>query len=436
MRRVRGGWNALVVLLALTMMLGCQGLSAGKSSNQQSSGTSGQLSMTPTSIGFGKVEVGKKQTQPTTLSNTGGASVTITQAKATGTGFSISGLTLPITLTAGQTQPFNVTFAPQSAGSSSGKVEVTSNAENSTLDLAVSGSGVMPGTVAANPASLDFSSVQVGNNQAQWETLTNSGGSNLTISQAKVTGTAFSMSGLSLPLSLTPGQHFTFSVTFAPPSAGSYSENISIISDASNPTLTVPLSGSGTATQAGQLTVSPTNLDFGNVTVGSNGVLSGTLTANGSSVTVSSGMIDNPEFVLSGISFPVTIPAGQKASFTVTFTPQATGAASGSLTFQSDAANSPTVETLTGTGDPPPQHSVDLSWTASDSQDVTGYNVYRGAKSGGPYTKINSSLDSSTAYTDNSVVAGQTYYYVTTAVNSSNQESTYSNQAKAVIPKP
>ena len=67
---------------------------------------------------------------------------------------------------------------------------------------------------------------------------------------------------------------------------------------------------------------------------------------------------------------------------------------------------------------------------------VVGYNVYRGGTSGGPYNKINSALDGSTAYTDSGVLAGQTYYYVTTAVDSTGAESVYSNQVTAVIPTP
>jgi hypothetical protein len=49
---------------------------------------------------------------------------------------------------------------------------------------------------------------------------------------------------------------------------------------------------------------------------------------------------------------------------------------------------------------------------------------------------INTSLDSTTTYTDSTVVSGITYYYVATAVNSESQESGYSNQARAVIPNP
>jgi hypothetical protein len=83
----------------------------------------------------------------------------------------------------------------------------------------------------------------------------------------------------------------------------------------------------------------------------------------------------------------------------------------------------------------PDPHSVSLSWTASTSS-VTGYNVYRGTTSGGPYTKLNSSLVVGTNYEDRPVQAGTTYYYVATAVDSSNNESAYSNQAQAVVPSP
>lgn len=89
---------------------------------------------------------------------------------------------------------------------------------------------------------------------------------------------------------------------------------------------------------------------------------------------------------------------------------------------------------MTGTGTAQTQHTVNLAWTAS--ADAVGYNIYRGTVSGGPYTMINTSLDGTTAYTDSTVVSGQTYYYVATAVDSESQESGYSNQAQAVVPTP
>jgi hypothetical protein len=398
--------------------------------------TDGAIGANPSSLNFGSVQVGSNQTLSETMTNSGGSSLTVTQVNATGTGFSVSGLSLPLTLAAGQSQPFNVMFTPTSAGNSSGNLAIVNSSSVPTVNVALSGNGLAAGALTPSPSSLSFGNVQVGNNHQLSETLTNSGGVDVNISQATVAGTGFSTSGLNPPLILTAGQHYTFSVIFTPPSAGNSTGSVSIVSDASNPNLAIPLTGTGTPVPPGQLSVAPTTIDFGNVIVGTNASQPGTLSATGGSVTVASAKVSGSAFVLSGLSLPVTIPDGQHAQFTVTFTPQGNGVASGSISFASDASNSPTVESLTGNGTPPPQHTVNLSWTASTSQNVTGYNIYRGVKSGGPYSKINSVLIASTVYSDTTVVDGLTYYYVTTAVNSSNQESAYSNQTQAVIPPP
>jgi fibronectin type 3 domain-containing protein len=65
---------------------------------------------------------------------------------------------------------------------------------------------------------------------------------------------------------------------------------------------------------------------------------------------------------------------------------------------------------------------------------VSGYNVYRSTTSGTGYAKINGSLVANVSYTDSGVQGGTTYYYVTTAVDGSGNESSYSNEASAVIP--
>jgi fibronectin type 3 domain-containing protein len=104
----------------------------------------------------------------------------------------------------------------------------------------------------------------------------------------------------------------------------------------------------------------------------------------------------------------------------------------GSVAITSNASNSPLTISFSGTG-VVVTHSATLTWTASTSV-VVGYNVYRSSISGGPYTKLNSSIDASTSFIDTSVVSGQTYYYVVTAVDSNNVESAYSNQVTATIP--
>ena len=80
-------------------------------------------------------------------------------------------------------------------------------------------------------------------------------------------------------------------------------------------------------------------------------------------------------------------------------------------------------------------HTVTLNWTASATQNVS-YNIYRASTSGGPYIKIASVGVGVVTYTDSTVLAGQTYYYVARAVDSTNAESANSNEGKAVVPFP
>jgi hypothetical protein len=278
---------------------------------------------------------------------------------------------------------------------------------------------------------LNFGNVQDGNTGKLYLTLTNSKSTSAVLAQASTSGTGYSAVGLTVPLTLAPGQSYTFQVVFSPAAAGSVSGLFQGYNSVGSRIVAVPLSGTGTA--AGQLALTPSTDNFGNVTVGSSASASGQLTASGASVTVSSASSSNSQFALSGISLPVTIAAGQSVPFTVSFTPQSSGSVAGTLGFASNASNAGISESLSGTGVTPQTYSVSLTWDASTST-VTGYNVYRGTVSGGPYTRLNSSLDAGTTFVDGAVAASQTYYYVTTAVNSSGQESTYSNQVQVIIP--
>jgi fibronectin type 3 domain-containing protein len=125
----------------------------------------------------------------------------------------------------------------------------------------------------------------------------------------------------------------------------------------------------------------------------------------------------------------------QAVTLSVTFAPASAGSLTGGVSVASNATNSPTTIALSGTGVQLIAHSAALNWTASTSV-VTGYNVYRGTVSGGPYAKLNSSLIALTIYTDSTVQSGQTYFYVVTAVDASNVESAYSTEISAIIPFP
>src|SRR5271156_450322 len=395
-------------------------------------GIQGQLGANPASVNFGSVAVGSTGSQTITLTNSGSASVTISAATASGTGLSISGLSTPQTLGAGLSTTFSAQFAPTTAGSASGSISIASNAPNSPLTIPLSGTATQA-QLAATPATAAFGNVVTGTNNSQTITLTNGGSAALTISSATVAGAGFSTTGLTVPLSIAAGKTATFNAVFGPSAAGSVTGSVALVSNAPNSPFTIALNGTGVAaTQV--LGLSASSLSFGNVNVGSNSSLSATLTNNGNSnVTISGVTASGAGFSSSGLTSGETLTPNQAVTVTGEFAPTTAGAVSGSVSIASNATSSPSTITLSGTGVSTTASTVALTWTASTST-VSGYNVYRGTTSGGPYsTKLNSSLVTVVNYTDSTVTSGQTYYYVVTAVNSSDVESVDSNQATAQI---
>lgn len=184
----------------------------------------------------------------------------------------------------------------------------------------------------------------------------------------------------------------------------------------------------------GSLAVSPATLNFGSVPVGNSSSLTGTLSASTADVTVSSAAWIGSGYSVSGVTFPVSVAAGQSAQYTVTFTPPAAGSSPGSISFVSNASDASLKQTFSGTGtQTTSSHTVSLTWDPSTST-VAGYNLYRGTQSGGPYSRLNVSLLSNTAFNDTKVQSGGNYFYVSTAVDASNNESAFSNEATAAIP--
>lgn len=391
------------------------------------------LTINPTSVNFNNVNVGSNGTSTITLSNPGNANTVISQAKASGTGFSLSGLALPATIAAGGSTSFTAKFAPTTKGSASGSISITSNTPGSPASITLSGTGVQA-QLTANPSSVSFGSVITGNSNSQTITLSNGGNASVTITAANMTGTGFSTNGLSLPNTIAAGGNTTFNVVFAPATAGAVSGSVSLVSNAPNSPLAIALSGTGTASTA-LLGATPASLSFGNVNTGSNNALTTTLKNNGNSnITISSVTATGAGFIASGVTSGLMLTPNQTALLTVTFAPTAAGSVNGNVAIASNATGSPTNVSLTGTGVSVSSHTVGLTWDASTSTGVVGYFIYRGTVSGGPYTKQNSSADTVLTYTDSGLNSGTTYFYVVTAVDGSNVESAFSNEASAVIP--
>ncbi len=352
--------------------------------------------------------------------------MTLSEITASNSDFATSTLSLPLVLLAGQSVDLSVRFTPAATGWSGGTVKFSSNASNPTLVVELAGSGVSSESLTASPSILSFGQVAIGASASLPGVVTNARSYKVTLSGIQATGSGFSVSGPAFPLTLGGGQSVALSVTFAPQSAGAVGGSVFV----QGPALNIPLTGTGTV--PGQLIIAPSPLNFGNVTVGTTEHEPITMSASWAAVIVTSATSSRSQFVLDGASFPLTIAAGQSLSFNVAFTPQSSGAESGSLSFASNASNPETVESLTGTGTAV-QYSVSLYWNSSVG--AAGYNVYRSTSATGTYSKINSTLEANTAYIDSTVVGGQTYYYAATSVNSAGQESARSTPpVDAVVP--
>jgi P pilus assembly chaperone PapD len=391
-----------------------------------------QLTASPVSLSFGSIATGTSTTQSVRVTNTGNSSVTVSQISESGTGFSVAGFTVPLALAAGQSTTFSVMFAPATAASLSGSVTITSNATNSPATIALSGTGVQP-QISVTPASVSFGNVTVGVTNTQSLTIRNAGTANLSVTQAALAGTGYTLRGLTVPLSVAPGGSSTFTIGFTPASASSFAGSLTLVNNTPNSPLVVALAGAGISPVL-QLAVAPASLSFGSITTGTSTTQSVTVTNSGNaSVTLSQISESGAGFSATGFTVPLTLAAGQATSFSVTFDPASAGNLSGSVTVTSNAANSPEVLSLSGAGTAAASYSVNLSWTASSSS-YSGFNIYRGAQSGGPYSRVNSSLIATPSYTDTSCGTAGTYYYVATEVDTTGAESTYSSPASAIVP--
>lgn len=395
--------------------------------------TPAALTATPNSITFGSVAVGSEATQTIHLENTGGEAAAISKMTISGTGVSVSGMTAPMTLAAGQTANLTVTYKPVAAGTLAGNVLIASDASDPTITVGVNATATLS-TLAATPASVSFGNVVVGSNTTQTIRLQNIGTSQVTISSITPSVSSIAISGVTTPIKLAPGTSATLTAAYKPTAAGSVTGKITVTSNAVGSPTIVDLSATAAAATV-QLTPSASNLSFGSVTVGSSGTSQLTVKSTGNTnATISKVAITGTGFVLGSSAANVILDPSQTQSYTVNFNPKAAGALSGTLTITSNAKNSPINIPLSGTGvAAASNHTVALTWERSTSS-VTGYFVYRGTKPSGPFAQLNSAPESSPSYSDSTVSSGQVYYYYVTAVDSSNIQSADSNEVSVTIP--
>ena len=405
-------------------------------SERAAAATQGTLSFSPSSASFQSVTVGTQKTITLTITNTGTAAVIFSKEALYANDFSETGLILPFSLAPGAHFTVSIKFLPKFAGQFAGYILLGSNATNSLVKYQMTGTGVTSsgGTLSATPGSVAFGSVPLGSSLSQAVQLKNTGAASVTISAWSSSNSAFTLKGITTPLVLAAGATANGTLVFTPTATGTFAANTKITSNATDSSLTLAMTGSGIAATR-TLAASPTSLNFGNEPVGSAHTLSVSLKNTGnSSITISGVSVAATDMVSGGGVSGATLAPGQTATLTVTFAPKQAETVSGTVKISSNATASPTSVGLSGAGVAATTHSVSLDWSASTSANIVGYNVYRATGLTGAYSKLTAAPVTGLIYTDSSVVSGETYLYVVTAVNSSGVESPHSTPVTAVIP--
>ena len=324
------------------------------------------VTFTTNPLAFGSVAVNSTSTLSETITNSGSASLDITN-------FFFSTGSPPFTFASGGTcntdgQSLNagasctveITFSPTAAGAATGTFTITDNAGGSPQSVSLTGTGTTP-VAGVAPSSLTFSSQNVGTTSAsQPVTLSNTGTGALTITSIAAsanfgeTSTGASACGSSV----AAGGSCTINVTFTPTATGSLTGTLTITDNSNGvaeSTQTVNLSGTGTGAPAVSLS-SPT-LSFGSQPLSTtSAALTETVTNSGTTnLTITSVTIGgtNPgDFTKSSDNCTVAedpAPNGT-CSVSVTFKPAATGARSATLIFTDNASNSPQSVPISGIG--------------------------------------------------------------------------------------
>jgi Abnormal spindle-like microcephaly-assoc'd, ASPM-SPD-2-Hydin len=346
--------------------------------------TTATLGVSAQNLAFGNTVVNTSTSQSLTLTSTGSGPLTISAATVSGSGFSVSGVNLPITLNPGQSTALTVGFNPAIAGTAAGTLTISSNSSGGP-STAISLTGV--GLSAVSTLSCASSSV-VGPATTSCTVALNA--------SAPTGGQAVTLlsnnAAASLPASIA-----------IPAGASSAAFNATLSSVTSNQAATLTASANGISksfvlqVQPGTPTlgVSSTSVAFGNVTVNKTVTAVVTLSSTGNSpVKASSASVTGAGFSLSGATFPVTLNPGQSLALTVQFAPTAAGAATGSLTISSNSSTGNTVTvSLSGTGMTAPAQSAPGTTYYLATASAGGKDSNNGLSVGSPWLSPNHSLN-------------------------------------------
>ena len=307
-------------------------------------GIAPSTSFAPTSLAFGNQNLNTTSAaQTVTLTNSGTGALIITSIVASAPYAQTN--TCAASVAAGANCSINVTFTPTATGSQPGTITVTDNATGSPQTVALSGTGIAPGTSFA-PTSLTFGNQNLNTTSAaQTVTLTNSGTAALNITS--IAASAQYAQTNTCGASLAASANCSINVTFTPTATGSQPGTITVTDNATGSPQTVALSGTGIAPGA---SFAPTSLAFGNQNVNTTSAAQTvTLTNSGTAALNITTIVVSAPYAQTN-TCPASVAAGANCSINVTFTPTAAGSQPGAITVTDDATGSPQTVTLSGTG--------------------------------------------------------------------------------------
>jgi phospholipase C len=335
------------------------------------------VALSSTTVGFGNQTVGTTSApQNIILTNSGSLALSVTSVSLGGSNsvdFSeTDNCNSSSPIAPGGACMISISFTPSIPGPQTASLLVFSNGMNSPQTVTFSGTGTAP-TALLSSTAVTFGPQNVGTTSAiQIVSLTNQGNAQLNITGISLTGANagdFAETD-TCGRAVAAGGNCRLSVSFTPTTTGTRSEAISINDDAPGRMQTVTLSGTGTAPSAA---ISTTKLVFGNQNVGTASASQAvTVTNQGSGPLTIVGISVGPNFVETDICgpFPSSFAPGSACAIQVSFVPSATGAISGTLLINDNAAGSPQSVALSGTGVAP---VASLSPTSlSFSSQVTG----------------------------------------------------------------
>jgi len=219
------------------------------------------------------------------------------------------------------------------------------------------------GPVLLSNVSLNFGSNAVGTQTAALiETVTNNQSVNLNISGISVSSADFTETDTCQGRTIAPQGTCTISVYFKPSASGVRTASLVVTDNASGSPHTIALAGAGASSS---ISVSPTTLSFGRQALSSSSAGQNITVANSGflDVTISS-VVASGSYAETDTCSGTVLKPGQNCMISVTFTPAVTGSIPGTITVNDNAAGSPQLVSLSGTGVVPVSFSGNLTFPA------------------------------------------------------------------------